>query len=213
MRSRKKIKEPLSSIEQYTKTRKEINKTNKDRARAMETRIARYLRGSRVPMSGAAKQWKGDCIIPLMNNPGIYLVECKLTQARIYGEKVGTIPVKLDWLTKLDYEVKAMNAKFGILVIHFVNFSGDYVFISLKDAKKLITNYNIGHALQDIIQHPKKFTPTIQGKMTQYFTLLTTHFTKDTLVGTTIKGLYIELPIGDYIGLRIDDFRDMVYEL
>jgi hypothetical protein len=213
MRPRKKQKEPLSSIEQYTKTRREINKTNKDRARHMETRIARYLRGSRVPMSGAARQWKGDCIIPLINNPGIYLVECKLTESRIHNEKVGNMRVNLLWLTKLKNETKAMNAKFGILVIHYMNFKDDYVIISIEDVHKLIQQYDVGHALLTVAFNPIYMTPKINGRIAQSFTLLTTHVSKENMVGDTIKGLRIHLPIGDYIVMRIDDFRDMVYEL
>lgn len=234
-RKRKILKAPLTSEKQYTKTRKEINKTNKDRARAMERRIAKYLRGSRVPMSGAAAQWKGDCIVPLINNPGIYLVECKLTASRIKSsagkntekltdpsktvksEEVGNMAIQLKWFTKLRSEVQAMNAKFGILVIHYHNFTGDYVFIDVEYVRRIITQYAIDQKyvidLLHLIDYGKRYEPRITGVQNKMFNM-TNQFIRDIMVSlSTIKSFCIRLMERDYLVLPLQDYRNIVWEL
>ena len=103
--------------------RKRINAKNKARAKAMEQRIAKYLNGNRVPMSGSGTL-KGDCFVPFDEYRTIY-VECKLTEK----EKITMYQA---WLEKVDVESKAMRCIFGMIVVHFIMQRGDYTFIPVR---------------------------------------------------------------------------------
>lgn len=94
----------------------------------MEQRIAKLLKGSRVPMSGSGTL-KGDCFVPLDEYRTIY-VECKLTQ-----NEMMIMPQK--WFFKIQQEAKAMRCVFGILVVHFVSESGDWVLIPEHGVRRL----------------------------------------------------------------------------
>lgn len=99
----------------------------------MESRISKYLGGNRVFGSGAFWQ-KGDCIIPLPNNSGEFLIECKLSGSR-HKTHGATVRIEFAWFPKLQKEVPAMGVRcrFGVLVIHYQQFSGDYVFLRAED--------------------------------------------------------------------------------
>jgi hypothetical protein len=213
---RKKLNAILTSEEVYEKTRKQINKQNKDRARNMENRIAKYLRGSRVPMSGAAKQWKGDCIIPFINNPGMYLVECKLTARRTHKGTIGNMLIQVEWFTKLDNEVQAMNAKFGILIIHYHGFAGDYVFIKDTYVQKLLTQYSLEPQYKEDLSKllmSIDFFPKIKGHIHLLFGITNKEIAENLKQLRMIKGMRLELPVGNYVVLPIEDFRNVVYNL
>lgn len=98
-----------------------IAKRNKDRSRRQEQRIAKYLSGNRVPMSGSGAI-KGDCIVPFDEYRSIF-VECKFTEKDI-------LKVYVPWLDKIIEDSRSMRAMFGILVISFYRHSNDYVLIS-----------------------------------------------------------------------------------
>lgn len=111
-----------------------IAKTNKDRSRRMEQRVAKAIGGNRVPMSGAGSI-KGDCIV---STPvGLVAVECKYTAAVAANEP--TMTVMKTWFPKLESDVQAVGAAFGILVIHYHNISTDFVFIPERVAHRFLT--------------------------------------------------------------------------
>lgn len=118
---------PLTSEEDAQRTRQEINATNRRRSKDMERRVAKYLRGTRVPASGAIAGMKGDCVIPLVS--GFYLVECKLSAAQNETDNHPKIILNMNWFDKIIQDAKSMGAKFGVLVIHFHSRKRDYVFI------------------------------------------------------------------------------------
>jgi hypothetical protein len=113
--------------------RRRRNNLNKARSRAMETRVMRRLAGVRSPMSGAGV-FKGDGVA--YSAVGAYLVECKLS-SQTYNNEGSSIRVDYRYFTKLDDEVKSMRARFGIVVIHFLNHAQDYV-IMREDYYKLL---------------------------------------------------------------------------
>jgi hypothetical protein len=124
IRSRRKItRHEIETIEPK-KLQVEVNRLNRDRAKAMERRIAKRLQGNRVLMSGAG-YIKGDVTIPYKGSS--FLIECKLTE----NTKKGTpqIGIPYFWLTKIERETKAMRSLFGVLIIHFHGVAGDYVFM------------------------------------------------------------------------------------
>lgn len=122
---------PITSARQFEelrRTRKEINATNKQRARAMERRIAKQLRGNRTPMSGAG-YLKGDVNIPFVSRPGSYMIECKLSAATAKESGDSVLAVRVEWLDKMHAEATAIRALFPALVIHYHNKPGDYVLV------------------------------------------------------------------------------------
>lgn len=121
--------------------RKKINAANKARAKQMEREVAKYLRGNRTPGSGAFAAYKSDVQVEFANFPGKYIIECKLTQSKLAdGNK--TIYVNFKWLYKLQEEVKAMNARFGVLITHFYKtaYHKDFVFIRMEDLRYIMYN-------------------------------------------------------------------------
>lgn len=111
----------MSNEFEHPLSRAYIAKRNKERSRRQEQRIAKYLSGNRVPMSGSG-QIKGDCIVPFDEYRSIY-VECKFTEKE-------QLQVQFAWLTKIQEDAKSMRAMFGILVMSFYRHSNDYVLIS-----------------------------------------------------------------------------------
>lgn len=102
------------------------NNENKRRARQMEQRVAKYLKGNRIPMSGAGSI-KGDCMV-MRDRLGMILIECKTSAA---VDKYGNPQIRIDfrWLEKLAKDVKSTNAKMGVLVFHYKDGRTDYVIV------------------------------------------------------------------------------------
>lgn len=105
-----------------------IAKRNKDRSRRQEQRIAKYLSGNRVPMSGSGAI-KGDCVVPFDEYRSIF-VECKFTEK-------DTMKIYIPWLDKIIEDGRTMRAMFGILVISFYRHTNDYVLISPQGVVQL----------------------------------------------------------------------------
>lgn len=144
-------KAPLTSEIQYQRTRKEINATNRRRAKDMERRVAKYLRGDRTPMSGAGAKNKGDVTVDFTNNPGKYIIECKLSSDR-NKDDTPQIAIYLIWLAKLQQEALAMRAKFAILVIHYHRISQDYALVRSDHVDWILSQKsNI-----TLIKHPER---------------------------------------------------------
>lgn len=114
--------------------RKEINRMNRQRAKAMEKRVARYLDGTQTPQSGAGSA-KGDILIDFKNRPGKYMIECKTTSLR--RNNIPKIQLTKAWIPKMIDDAKKMRALFPVLVYHFHDKSGDYVVINKTDLHKI----------------------------------------------------------------------------
>lgn len=143
---------PLTSEYELEKTRTEINAINRRRAKEMERRVAKFLKGNRVPASGAMMGMKGDCYIPLVNS-GQYLVECKLSAHKAYDAP--TIILDLRWFDKILKDTKSMNARFGILVIHYHGMKEDYVFVDTS-GMRLIAMHSVHGLTVDAIRYEIK---------------------------------------------------------
>lgn len=127
----------------------EIRRKNRNRSKAMERRVTRYLNAQRTPMSGAGII-KSDGIGALPSG-GIYLIECKLSEKvnRINGAVVG---LQYGWIFKLRKEVDAMKslgARFGIFVVHWHGYQNDVVLIDLfyRDELRRLTGVDISATL------------------------------------------------------------------
>lgn len=137
MSGRKYEPAPITSKRKFKEVdekRKEINRLNRRRAKAMEKRVARYLDGTQTPQSGAGSA-KGDILIDFVNRPGKYMIECKLSADR--SKETPTLRIFKYWIPKMIKDAKAMRAIFPVLVYHYHDVAGDYVVIECQDLYKL----------------------------------------------------------------------------
>jgi hypothetical protein len=137
MRQQKHQPHPITSkakFKQVDERRKEINRLNRQRAKAMEKRVARYLDGVQTPQSGAGSA-KGDILIDFKNRPGKYMIECKMTSTRV--KDIPKMQISKSWIPKMKKDAYAMRALFPILVYHYHDKAGDYVIINCDDLRKL----------------------------------------------------------------------------
>lgn len=180
MKNRVKEPEPITSKQKFKeidKSRKEINRMNRQRAKAMEKRVARYLDGTQTPQSGAGSA-KGDILIDFVNRPGKYMIECKLSAARPGGKP--RINIYKYWIPKMRADATAMRALFPVLVYHFHDVTGDFVVINIADLHKLQifpANLDESPASQHYFDTPAKtvvLTPDMANltKKPPYYTLL-----------------------------------------
>lgn len=131
------VSKPITSpaeLERLKEEKRQRNRLNKQRAKAMERRIAKYLGGDRTPQSGAGSS-KGDVTVLFANRPGRYLIECKLTEQFRADEP--SITLSKIWLTKIQAEAQQMKALFGILIFRYHFRQHDYVLIRAKDLHAL----------------------------------------------------------------------------
>lgn len=137
MRNRIREPKPITSkgnFKEIDKRRKEINRLNRQRAKAMEKRVAKYLDGTQTPQSGAGSA-KGDILIDFVNRPGKYMIECKLSEARQKG--LPSMRIFKSWITKMIKDAKSMRALFPVLVYHYHDVSGDFILVARDDLNKL----------------------------------------------------------------------------
>jgi hypothetical protein len=201
---------PLTSETQLQDTVRKRNATNKRRSKDMERRIARTLRGRRVPMSGAAAQYKGDVEIPFVNFPGKYIIECKLSSQK--NEEHGSfIVVKFEWLPKLHAEVISMSAKFGVLIINFLGSTRDYVFVRRDIVDMLLNKYRTPYA--DVLVQLVSLAPLIDVRETPNHKIKVAHrFIRDTMDKQMVeiagmKGVRYMLPDAEYLVIHLDTFN------
>lgn len=202
---------PLTSEYELKKTRQEINATNRRRAKNMERDVARYLKGKRVPSSGAIAGMKGDCTIPLENS-GFYLVECKMSAAQ---DKYGNskIVLTLDWFDKVLKDAQSMNARFGILVIHYFGKKEDYVFVH-RDTLAFIrrhfddvSNTTLDTILRSVI--PKNIINTDTKKRSAYG-LYQKALEESFIIINGIKSTAFVLSSGIWHVFTLEQFRDLM---
>lgn len=137
MRKKSPDPHPITSpakFKQVDEQRKEINRLNRQRAKAMEKRVARYLDGLQTPQSGAGSA-KGDILIDFKSRPGKYMIECKLSSVRHRG--VPKMQISKQWIAKMNKDARAMKALFPILVYHYHDKQGDYVIVACEHLPKI----------------------------------------------------------------------------
>lgn len=207
---------PLTSENHLKATRKEINQENRDRSKRHEKRTADLLKGSRVPLSGAMAQYKGDVIINFIEHPGRYIVECKTSSSVDAKTKIPRLFFNTSWLSKLESEVKSMNAKFGIFVLHYynVNTLKDYVLISEKDMRYILQNYT-QLFLEELTFLLDNSTVLVANK-TKNGTDRANMFIEQDIIEKNltsingIEGLRLSTPNGVYLLIYLGVFRDIM---
>jgi hypothetical protein len=134
------VSKPITSkaaLDELKAERKERNRLNRQRAKAMERRVAKYLGGDRTPQSGAGST-KGDVTVLFSNRPGRYVIECKLTE--LFDRHGPSISISKAWLSKIHLEAQQMSAVFGMLVYRYHARQDDYVLIRSIDLQKVVKN-------------------------------------------------------------------------
>jgi len=132
------VSKPITSpqtAEQLKEERRQRNRLNRQRAKTMERRIAKYLGGDRTPQSGAGNS-KGDVTVLFANRPGRYLIECKLTE--LFDRHGPSITISKAWLQKIHREAQQMNAVFGMLVYRYHGRPEDFVLVRSADMRKVV---------------------------------------------------------------------------
>lgn len=145
--------------------RKAINAQNKRRGKQMERRVAKYLGGHTVPMSGAGAI-KGDGMVQ-HERVGYLFIECKMSAA-IAANGEQRLLLQHSWLDKMQIEAEVMNARFPILVFHHHGALQDYVLIRTDHFIK----YFNSHATdpETIINNSaKKYWPAIKAQLERLF--------------------------------------------
>jgi Holliday junction resolvase len=127
--SRKDKARVIKYIDKIKEERAATNRKNKRHGSDMERRIAKKLDGHRVPMSGSGAL-KSDIIVNSFL--GMYLVECKYSDATSGKIKKPVMSLNFCWLEKLNREVVSMKAKFGILVMRMAHARTDLVVIDTR---------------------------------------------------------------------------------
>lgn len=211
---RKKRYAPLTSEETLKKVRRQITKLNKTRSKEMERRIARTLRGRRIPMSGAAAQFKGDVEIPFINNAGKYIIECKLSAQRNNADATPEIRLQFSWFVKLHLEAIAMGAKFGVLIVHYKGHNNDYVFMRREDVQLLIERYAIGHNLLPCLTMPGLDLRTkANGMPRSGHSIYKSAIDVSMQLVNGIRCAKFILPDTEYLVFYLQDFKDIVEDL
>lgn len=213
----KKIQKILTSEQTYTRTRKEINRLNRERAKRMEARIAKYLGGERVYGSGAIAKHKGDCKIPI-DKDRTYYVECKLSEMLADGEEPA-LKIISAWFPEMQKNVKSMDSMFGILVIHYHLKKGDYVFIRPQDLELILNRVSeeTSAAYKGLMfitlleENALNTTQNKSGKMIKSYVFrhsVVDKFKKvNNLLGLgvlTLHGMYLCMPIEQFKQLMIE---------
>lgn len=189
-----------------------ISKQNRARSGAMERRIAKQLRGMRVPLSGAGVM-KGDVFIRLPNDMS-YLIECK-SSAALSMNGTPRLTLKTSWFTRLDQNIESMrtwNVMFGALVIHYHTHTHDFVFVDasrlshLPELLKAVEGVEVQTLVSKAVKFPYNalLEGTRDGKGLLY---------KLTAIDKTVLvidfELFKEVANGHYFGLVEDSAKEM----
>lgn len=205
---------PLTSDAQLERTRKDINATNRRRAKDMERRIAKYLQGERTPASGAMARHKGDITIDFVSNPGKYIIECKLSAAKSGHQS--QIAIHLDWFAKIQQEAAAMRAKFGVLIIHYHGLKDDFVFVRSDHLDWIFTKSKYASVIDAMIMQlgvgivPKDIIRFDNGKLRKLFTLEHRRIIEIFMNIDGFNVAAVNTPDGTYYIFELQQFRDLM---
>lgn len=204
--------------QQQSSERTKINALNKGRSKRMEDWVAaQYPGGKRVPMSGAAKAWKGDVIVEFQNHAGKFLIECKLSSAYKESDDSPTIRMDFKWLPKLQEEVESTNSKFGILLFYYFKTNSRYVLIRPQDLELLVTRYEIEDRsiVVDILSSGvvADYRTSKGGKDISAYNL--THKEVERILSpySLYRAARINTVAGEYILMPFKDFKELTIDL
>ena len=166
-------------------------------------------------MSGAAAAFKGDVDILFTNNLGKYIIECKTSAA--LSNRSPSIRWDFKWLDKLQREATAMNAAFGIFIMHYYNkdFLDDYVLIRGEDVRKIQNRYTTPE-WSHILQEALLFSPIVDirylkiGKDRKAHNIVQIDVESTMVEIKGIRFMQYDTPNGIYLVVHLKHFRDMM---
>jgi len=219
MRKLRKVKKdiPLTSEAQHKSAKALQAKTNKRRGNALEYHVAKYLNGRRMIGSGAFKGYKGDGEIQFINNPGKLIIECK-SSSGVNARNESTVILYQKWFQKLYDDTIAMNGKFGILVIHFFRTQGYYVFMRSEDIKHVLID-RFKNKYSDILEQMLELPISVDISLNKHGRTILGYGTSRTFIDcnmTSIQGMkamQITMPLGNYIIMSMQQFRDIIEDV
>lgn len=203
---------PLTSEDQYKRTRKEQNALNRSRSKSMENRVAKVLNGRRVLLSGAAAAYKGDVEVRFNNYPKGYIVECKLSAQSKEAEP--HIKLQFRWFPKMHEEATNMGSAFSLLIVNFLGNTRDYVFVRQDIVDMLVRKYHTPYA--DIVYDLSTQTEVLDlrtnksGKALIGYTLQRSELESHMKDVRGYKGVRVLVPDGEYLVLHIDAWAQFV---
>lgn len=170
------------------------NMLNKQRSRTMETKVAAYLGGKRVPFSGAGSI-KGDIIV----KGG--LIECKMSSA--YDLKLNDpfIVISFSWLMKVREEavlMRSLGIKYAALIFHFHNIRGYGVLLDTESLRIICPDFEE--------RYPVRVVLTLKKKTMKVYNRYFNNWMQESPV------VYLETPVGLYALMKIETFKDLMYE-
>lgn len=166
-------------------------------------------------MSGAHKGFKGDVIIPLIYNPGRYIIECKMS-ATITDYGVPKLNFLMSWFIKLKDEVRSMNAQLGVFVLHYHNNNilKDYVLIHEDDVTKILTRYPSALTDEVVTLYDKATIIDIRtmqnGRTLKAYRFVKNIVERDMIDINGIKGVKYLTNDGIYLLMYLQDFRTVM---
>lgn len=201
-----------SDVEKRTnpdEARKERNRLNRKRGRQMESDVSKIFLGNtrgKVAASGAGSD-KGDVKIPLPNNSGNLYIECKTSALRHATFGAG-VPLRFDWFNIIEHNRLAMGSRLGILIIHFHQYSGNYVFFRVADMSIIESisgnSYHFGGKIID-----GRYTKAGKALITNTFfrTTMLEGFKQST---GSFPNIRYETFIGQFVVVSVEDFKEML---
>lgn len=124
-------------VKLITQERAKVNRLNRQRARAMEQDVAKFLGGLRVPMSGAG-YLKGD-VLARTYTGDLVLIECKISARE--GKYGPLFFMDVRYFENMIKSAASMGAAYAALVFRYLGSSTLY-FCMLLDNFELL-GYNI----------------------------------------------------------------------
>lgn len=163
-------------------------------------------------MSGAAAKYKGDVSVEFINNPGKYIIECKLSAA-LSGSSLPQLVIELKWFAKLQQEAAAMRAKFGVLIIHYHGLKEDYVFVRSDHLNWIFTKSKYAYIIDNIIAaniEPKDIMRFANGKKRTLFALEQRRIEEAMIEFQGFRVMAVNTPDGTYYVFELTQFRDLM---
>jgi len=192
----KKEKTCMSSYaEERIAARRAINAQSKRRAREMERRVAKFLGGHRVPMSGAGAI-KGDCEV-FTDAIGRVFIECKYS-AGIHPSYGPTFHLQMKWFPKLEQDAEIMRARIAALVFRYHDKRlSDYVIIRTDVLLKYVPLFNL--ATSTVLDYSGKKVVAIYKK----------HL--DAAFAVNPESVIMRSDYGDYAIILLETFKDIIH--
>lgn len=165
----------------------------------MELRIAKYLSGHRVPMSGAGSI-KGDCMV-ITDKCGQVFIECKYSAGMSSGEP--RIRIDFKWFPKMQRDAESMRSRFAALIFRYHDTRlSDYVIIPIS----VFERYDDAARLDDAAILNAGTKSGLDLKRSKLLAAFAGNIRGENIC-------LLECKHGIYVIMTIDIFKEMIYDI